>query len=196
MTSPKTHTFTFALVLDGFHEPSPEIEDALYEAGCDDGILAFRSRVPVIEFDRQADSFEHAITSAITDVEHANIGATVLRVEPDDLVNASEIARRTGKSREAVRLWVEGARGAGDFPPPMAILERSMLWSWQEVAAWLMPRELIGALALASARVVAAVNAFLENQRAVPTQSEIERVGRLLQKSSTVARLRRLRARC
>lgn len=193
MINDKLNTFTFALVLDGFHEPSPKIEDALYEAGCDDGILTFRGRTPVIEFDRQADCIELAISSAINDVEKADISAIVLRVEPDDLVNASEIARRTKKTREAIRLWIEGERGSGDFPPPMAILEQSILWSWQEVAAWLVQHELLNENQLKIARAISYFNVFLENQRAGSSKKEIERINKLLQNNSMMVSLRKLR---
>ena len=50
-------------------------------------------RVPYVDFDRDSDSFEEAVLTAIRDVERA--GLQVLRVEPDDFVSASEIARRT-----------------------------------------------------------------------------------------------------
>lgn len=73
-------TFTFSVVLDGFQEPTCEIEDALYEAGCDDGMLFFRGRTPAVEFDRQAASIGDAIASAILDITRASTGASIRRV--------------------------------------------------------------------------------------------------------------------
>ncbi len=77
----KTKLYHFVLVLSDFSSPYEHIEDALFEAGCDDALLIFRDNVPYLEFDRSATNLEKAIYSAIKDVESANIGARVLRVE-------------------------------------------------------------------------------------------------------------------
>ncbi len=74
--------YRFVLVLSGFSEPNESIENALFEAGCDDALLVFRDSVPFLEFDRQATNFKESVSSAIFDVESANIGASVLRVKP------------------------------------------------------------------------------------------------------------------
>lgn len=130
---------SFALVLGGISEPKARIEDALFEAGCDDALLAFRNGVAFLEFDREADSFESAILSAVKDVENAREEITVSHVEPDDVVNASEIARRLHWSREYVRLLVQGSRGEGGFPPPSAgVTGKTFLWSWAGVLSWLV----------------------------------------------------------
>jgi len=76
-----TKLYRFVLVLSGLSSLDEHIEDALFEAGCDDALLIFRDNVPDLEFDRAAISLEKAIYAAITDVESANIGARVLRVE-------------------------------------------------------------------------------------------------------------------
>lgn len=130
-------TYTFTLVLDG---PNP-LEDAnmdrLYEAGCDDATFGERDGVFIADFDRDAVSFSDALISAIKNVESAVPGLRVVRVEPEDLVTASEIATRTGRSRESVRLLFEGRRGAGEFPRPVAWLaDRTRLWRWSEVCQW------------------------------------------------------------
>jgi len=74
-------SYNFVLILSGLSESDGSIEDALFEAGCDDALLIFRDNVPYLEFDRQATSLEDAILSAIIDVKTAFIGAKVLRVE-------------------------------------------------------------------------------------------------------------------
>jgi len=50
----------------------------------------------------------------------AGLKGTVVRVEPDDLVSAAEIARRVGRSRESIRQLGGGLRGPGGFPAPLA----------------------------------------------------------------------------
>ena len=70
-------------------------------------------------------------------IEAAIPGARVVHLEPDDLVTMAEIAHRTGRTRESVRLLVKGERGPGGFPPPATHFKtRNTMWEWQEVAAW------------------------------------------------------------
>lgn len=51
----------FVLALAGISEPNGELEDALFDAGCDDATLAFRNGVAYLEFDREAPSLDDAI---------------------------------------------------------------------------------------------------------------------------------------
>ncbi|MFK0007870.1 helix-turn-helix transcriptional regulator [Paenarthrobacter sp. NPDC090520] len=53
-----------------------------------------------------------------------------------DLVGASDIALRTGLSREGVRKWA----AARNFPAPFDVVgsKDSNLWIWSEVVRWLM----------------------------------------------------------
>ncbi|SCL47004.1 hypothetical protein GA0070617_0448 [Micromonospora yangpuensis] len=63
--------------------------------------------------------------------------AEVGDVDPE-LVSISDIAHRLGLSREAVRLWVEGRRGPGDFPRPLGAVSggKSKVWEWSRVHDW------------------------------------------------------------
>lgn len=136
--------YNFVLILAGLTKPDSHIEDALFKAGCNDAVLAFRNRVGYLEFDREATEIVEAIVTAVTDVERANIGAQVIRVEPGDLVNASEIARRSGLTREYIRLLSQGKRGEGDFPIPQSgITGKTLIWSWAEVVQWLYEKRSI-----------------------------------------------------
>lgn len=62
----------------------------------------------------------------------------LLRLDPD-LVGVSDIAERTGRSRQNVLQWVNGERrtDAGAFPDPEGAAGRSLIWRWAEVNAWL-----------------------------------------------------------
>ena len=168
----KTHTFT--LVLSGITEIDAEVEDRLFEAGCDDALLSTRDGVPYLDFDRESESLLAAITSAISDVESAGLDLRVIRVEPDELVTASEIAERTGRSRESIRLLAAGKRGRGGFPPPVRGLKSRMrLWRWAEVIAWMAEHE--GGThpeAVVHAHTIAAVNGALELRRHAPEESD------------------------
>ncbi|MET8325440.1 hypothetical protein [Streptomyces sp. NPDC005181] len=62
----------------------------------------------------------------------------LLRLDPD-LVGVSDIAERTGRSRQNVLQWVNGERhtGAGTFPEPEGTVGRSLVWRWAEINTWL-----------------------------------------------------------
>jgi hypothetical protein len=112
-----------------------EIIDALFEAGCDDALVTERFGTFVVDFDREATTFAKAFFSAINAVCAA--GLLPLRVGPDPLVNASEIAARANLTRQAVSNYVTGKRGSG-FPTPFAQHDTpSPLWRWHDVACWL-----------------------------------------------------------
>lgn len=166
------HTFT--LIING----EPDF-DALYEAGCDDATFGEVDGVRYADFAREGPSLTDAVLSAITAVESVD-GLRVVRVEPEDLVTASEIAKRLGRTRESVRLLITGRRGAGDFPRPTSHLRsRSPLWRWADVAAWanrLTPEQ------EHDARVLATINAALElrNQSRVLPEADRQALSPLL----------------
>ena len=166
--------YQFSLVLGPLSQANHEVEDALYEAGCDDSLLSFYAGTAVLDFTRAGNSYAKAVISAIKNVERANIGAVVVRVGPDDLVNAAEIAGRASVSREAVRLWIQGKRGQGDFPPSVARVGKSSVWSWLDVSEWLFGREQIEKAVVESARFIAAVNLFLNQKRSRALASKLK----------------------
>lgn len=69
---------TFNLVLDT-PEVNQTVEDAILEAGCDDGFLYSRDGATYLDFEREAASLQEAVQSAIQDVQAA--GYRVVRVE-------------------------------------------------------------------------------------------------------------------
>ena len=111
-------TFYFVLVLDGVYEHTEGLEDALFEAGCDDALINYEHGVVYLDFDRQAKSLEEAILSAITSIESCGIGAIVKSIGPDNLVNMSEIGLRSSLTRQAISLFAKGERGQTTFPRP------------------------------------------------------------------------------
>lgn len=137
-------TFEFRVIVGGpAVEHAIADEDAfdalsvrLYEAGCDDGTFGVSGGEASIDFDREAESLGHAVLSAVDDLRSVQ-GVRVERVTPDaELVSMAEIARRVGVSRESVRLYVQGERGPGGFPWPIARLGKQKLWRWLDVAVW------------------------------------------------------------
>jgi len=156
--------YQFTLVLDGVDEKTPSLEDALFEAGCDDALINYKNGVVYLDFDREGEELERTIISAIKDIESAGIGAVIVSVAPEHLVNLSDIANRVSITRQAVSLLMQGARGPGNFPKPiLKISNKSPLWRWSTVAEWLYKQGKIRDHdVIDSANVVEDINAALE----------------------------------
>lgn len=173
---PRTNRHEFALVLDGVIEITAKIENALFEAGCDDATLCMRNGRAFLVFSREASSLTDAILSAIRDVARSDIGARVLRVDESQLVTQADIARRLGWSRQLVHQYVTGARGPKCFPPPVGQLTpRVLLWYWSDVARWLKTHELADGPTIREAWQIGLINNDLERrylQRLAPEEAE------------------------
>ena len=155
-----THTFT--LIVNGPDLQSDERIDDVYEAGCDDALIGRADGIQYADFDREADSFQYAVLTAVAELESIS-GVNVVRLADAGLVSMADIAARTGRTRESVRLLIAGERGPGGFPPPVTDpRSRYRLWRSAEVAAWL--RENLNTLLndAAEDHVRAAINASLE----------------------------------
>lgn len=70
--------YEFSLILTT-RDVTDEEADKLYEAGCDDGSILSRGDVTMVQFDREAQTLDEALASAIGEVESA--GFQVARVE-------------------------------------------------------------------------------------------------------------------
>jgi hypothetical protein len=160
----KEKTYHFTLTLKGVSEPSEEIENALFEAKCEDALLYFRNQIGYLEFERVSENIESAIISAINDVESAGVNVKIARVEPADLVTSAEISRRLNRSRESIRLLIKGARGSGDFPIPIAgVSSKTLIWSWTEVSKWFHSNDKIeDPYIVKQAQVIKEINEALE----------------------------------
>jgi hypothetical protein len=77
----KKHTFT--LILSGVAELTPELADALYAATNGDIELNMRDGVAFVEFERTAPTLREAIMTAIAEIEGADVGTRVVRVESE-----------------------------------------------------------------------------------------------------------------
>ena len=164
MTRKQTQTFT--LLLHGADPMTKDNMRALERAGCNDALFGRRGTVSYADFDREADSFGEAVLSAIHDVESSVPGLKVTRVEPEELVSASQIAVRTKRTRESIRLLIEGRRGPGNFPAPAVWLNSSRkLWRWTDIADWFTTSLESPVSDVQTAAFVASVNAALALRR-------------------------------
>jgi hypothetical protein len=160
------HEYDFALVIDGVPELTTEVENALFESGCDDATFSIQHGHLYAEFSRTGQNLQDAILSAITDVQKAGVGAVVLRVDECDLVTPSEMARRIGRSRQLVFQYITGQRGPGNFPAPECYLSaKSPLWRWCAASYWFAQNNIIRPEESWNAEVTAAINNYLESLR-------------------------------
>ena len=88
--------YNFTLTLSGVTAHTVGLEDALHAAGCADALVCFYGTAVYLEFDRECDSLEQAILSAIANIESAPpLNARVESVD-SALVGLSDIAELTG----------------------------------------------------------------------------------------------------
>lgn len=157
----KTHNFK--IIVSGVDPEAADFADRFYNAGCDDATLSVQKGLVVLDFDREARTFLGAVSSALADVQKA--GATIERIEPDYLVNASDIAKRVGLGRAAISLYASGLRES-DFPRPVArVTSESPLWDWAEVCSWLYHRNKISLSETIEARTLRDYNRIVTGAR-------------------------------
>ena len=77
----KKHHFT--LILSGVAELTAGLVDAVYEATKGDIEFSMTEGVAYLDFVRAAPTLDKAVRSAIADVEQANLGIRVVRVESE-----------------------------------------------------------------------------------------------------------------
>lgn len=149
----------FSIIAGGRDAFADGFEDRFFEAGCDDATISLQRGAIILDFSREAASFDAAVASALHDITRA--GAVPERVEPDHLVSLSDIARRAGLTRAAISNYAHGERRAR-FPTPISrVTSDSPLWDWAAVAEWLHAEGAVSDDALARARSVRDVNARL-----------------------------------
>ena len=81
--------YTFTVVLADQTELTEDLAEALVDAGCDDGSSRSCDGVVSIDFDRDADSLEQAIRSAIADVQKAGCRLARVEIEADALAETT-----------------------------------------------------------------------------------------------------------
>jgi hypothetical protein len=153
----------FILILSDVPALTSEVENALFEAGCDDATVGMHAGRVTLDFTRSAPTLKDAILSAIRDVQMAKIGARIIRVDNCDLVTQAEIARKISRTRQLVHQYINGTRGPGGFPPPACeITDGIPLWQWCEVAYWLGENDMITEDVVRAARDTEMINSILQ----------------------------------
>jgi hypothetical protein len=125
-------THEFDLLID--RSPTDEELDALFETDQGSSTPEYGGpEPPLVHVHRDAEALSVAIASAVRDVE--STGLAVVGVASQDPVTLREIAVRTGRTHESVRLLAAGKRGPGRFPVPESSGTWS-LYSWVLVSEW------------------------------------------------------------
>lgn len=164
-TRKMTKTFEFSYILSGVDPHSDTFADKFFEAGCDDATLMLLSGAVVATFARESETYSDAVISSYVDLLCA--GATVERFDPDFLVTKSDIAERSGLTRQAISNYAKGERGV-DFPTPaFRVMTSSPLWDWVEVSDWLFKNDQIGKEIFHEAQISRGVNMFIEQNAAI-----------------------------
>jgi len=78
------HTYTFKVILGDRTEMTEDLAESLAAAGCDDGLSGSSGGVAEVIFDREAESLEQAVRSAIADVQKAGCRVARVEIEPED----------------------------------------------------------------------------------------------------------------
>lgn len=164
--------FSFTIIATGLDPDSEDFGERIFGAGCHDATLAFQKGVIILRFDRLASSLPAAIKSALHDVIKS--GAQPIRIEPDDLVNISDIAERCGLTRQAVSLYAKGSRSEG-FPIPVACVTTSHpLYNWADVAEWLFDKGHVEKELMVNAQVIRDINEILRQRVSVQKKVKLD----------------------
>lgn len=73
------NTYEFTVMLAGVDLATKNLEDQIVEAGCDDALLCFCGETPYLEFERQADNAETAISTASTELAESGPQASSIQ---------------------------------------------------------------------------------------------------------------------
>lgn len=170
----RNNEYEFRLILDGPEDIDDDMIGRLLAAGCDDGLFGRSNGEIFAAFSREASSFEDAVISAIKDINRADIGVTGFRIDNRDLVTQTDIARRIGKTKQAVSRYVNGRNKVKGFPAP-AVASKDPLYQWADVAEWLQKANLLDGDAAKTAEERHAVQTALEFGRVARKYPEVVR---------------------
>lgn len=131
--------FAFAFVVDGFDIEVDAELDALYQK-FEDFSASRTAGKTKLSFVIEAQNAIAALNWTVDQLRDILPNVRV-RYLDDDLVGGPDIAARTSRTPESIRLLANGARGSGGFPNPVGVLRGGMkIWKWAEVCQWFKNR--------------------------------------------------------
>lgn len=129
--------YEFLFVVDGVSVDDDGAVAILTETF--DGLLSWNRGVHRLAVAVEGTDATNALQNLLRRLDSELPALRILRLDPD-LVGVSDIAERTGHSRQNVQQWVTGERNAGRaFPSPEGTAGRSLVWRWTDVNEWLKP---------------------------------------------------------
>ena len=129
------NSYQFTFVVSGFDINDDDQLDALHNAFEDVSASVSVGRTE-LSFVVDAGSAQSALISTYSQLRHILPQTQFLYLD-EDLVAVPDIAVRTGRTAESIRLLTTGERGAGEFPTPVGVLGGgSRLWRWSDVCTW------------------------------------------------------------
>ncbi len=132
------NTYEFAFVVEGVSVDDPTHDDRLTANGAPDAMLFEVDGVTQVAFYRAASTAIRAATGAMDAIRAAFPLARIIDLDPD-LVSVSDIADRTGLTRQAIRMYATGERGRGNFPRALGTVGAGhRVWTWAAVYEWML----------------------------------------------------------
>jgi uncharacterized protein DUF4287 len=129
--------YEFLFVVDGVSMDDDDAVAILTDAF--DGVLSSNRGLYRLAVSSNGSNAVDALRRLLAGIAARLPTLRILRVDPD-LVGVSDIAERTGHTRQNVQQWVSGERNAArPFPPPEGCAGRSLIWRWADVNDWLKP---------------------------------------------------------
>lgn len=127
-------TFNVTLVVENLGLNDDDL-DRLFDA-LPDAVPADIAGLVTVESPVEADTAEGAAFALVETIVDLFPEAQPCRLD-QDLVSIPDIAGRTERSRESVRLLVDGKRGPGSFPSPVGTVGDGIrVWPWALVVQW------------------------------------------------------------
>ena len=127
-------TFNVTLVVDNL-ELTDDHLDRLFDV-LPDAVPAHIAGLVTVGSPVEAETAEDAAFALIGTITGLFPDARPCRLD-QDLVSISDIAGRVDRTRESVRLLVDGKRGPGAFPSPVGTVGDGIrIWPWAVVVEW------------------------------------------------------------
>lgn len=127
--------YEFSFIVEGFDVEDGSANDQLVEQ-FDYARASESAGLTTVLFNVEAASANDALHHTLNRFTSVFPTARVVRLHRD-LVSIADIASRTGRSGESVRLYVTGKRGPGGFPTPVSVLHGgTRVWEWATVVEW------------------------------------------------------------
>jgi hypothetical protein len=128
--------YEFSFIVDGFDPLDDDQLTALQDL-FDDASTSTIQGVTTLEFAVEADNASDALHTTLRTLTDEFPNITVVRLNRD-LVAIPDIAQRTDRTPESIRLLARGKRGPGGFPNHISVLGGgTSIWEWAPVAEWL-----------------------------------------------------------